>query len=197
MKNVFASLLMLFLLTQDSFAQNMSTVRPSAFGVSFVLNDFTTANRIRSGSLAKVVRDKKWAKFSEMSPGLALTYFKGLQDHLDFAGTLAGSFVNYPFPSRPSSGNDNLLLEGDVSLNYKLLGEQYLFTPYLSAGIGGSEFKNYWGAFIPVGLGMKLNLFDQTSLFVQTQYKIGVTTENTNYHFMYSIGVSGSLGKHK
>src|ERR1700694_2134787 len=111
MKNVIASLSVLTLLSQNLRAQDEG-VRPAAVGISFLLNDFTTAQRIRTSSFDAVLRDKTWAKMSEMTPGLAITYFKGLQKHIDFAGTLGGSFLRYPFRNRPAVTSDAFLLEG-------------------------------------------------------------------------------------
>lgn len=195
MKKVLASAFLLFLLFHTSFAQDRTQLRPRALGVSFIMNDFTTAQRIRSSSFESVVGDKRWAKFREMSPGIALTYFKGLQKHIDFAGTVAGSFTDYPFPNRPALGQDALLLEIDASAQFKMFPENYWFTPYLSVGVGASKFKDWYGAFIPAGAGLKVNLFNEASLFVQTQYRIPVHAENANYHFMYSLGISGIVGK--
>jgi OOP family OmpA-OmpF porin len=196
MRNALASLFLLCLISTTAVAQN-NNIRPKAIGVSFILNDFTTPQRIRSTSLQQVTTNKKWAKLQEMSPGLAITYFKGIHSHLDFAGTLAGSFVNYPFPGKQPFASDHLLLEADASANVKMFDESYWVTPYLSAGIGASKYSNYYGAFIPVGLGVKVNLFDEASVFLGTQYRIPVTAETTNYHFMYSLGVSGIIGKHR
>ena len=171
-------------------------IRPQALGVSFIMNDFETAQRIRNGSLTKVFADKSWAKFKEMSPGLALTYFKGLRPLLDFAGTLAASYVTYPLRNgKAAESSDALLLEGDVSGNFKLFDESYWVTPYVNLGVGGSTYKGYWAAFIPIGLGLKLNLFDEASVFVASQYRVPVTYETGNYHFMYSFGISGVIGK--
>ena len=100
MKKVLASLFVLSLFFQDSVAQ----IRPKALGVSFIMNDFVTAQRIRSGTIESVIRNKQWAKFKEMNAGLAVTYFKGLQKHVDFASTLGASFVNYPFPNKAPRG---------------------------------------------------------------------------------------------
>jgi OmpA-OmpF porin, OOP family len=197
MKKVFAAILVLCFACTSIFSQEKSqNIRPAALGVSFIMNDFETAQRIREQSLSAVFRDKSWAKFNEMSPGLALTYFKGLKPTIDFAGTLAASYVSYPLRNgKPTESGDALLLEGDVSANFKMFDESYWVTPYVGLGLGGSEYKGYWAAFLPVGLGLKLNLFDEASIFVQSQYRVPVTYETGNYHFMYSFGISGVIGK--
>ena len=97
MKKTLLSLLALNLLLPSLFAQNNDYVRPSAIGISFVLNDFKTAQYIRSNSLSATFRDKKWSKINDMAPGIAVTYFKGLTNHIDFAGTLIGSFSSCSF----------------------------------------------------------------------------------------------------
>ena len=194
MKNVLAALIVSCLLSTNIFAQD-KPIRPAALGVSFIMNDFNTAQRIRNGSLSQVFRDKSWSKFKEMSPGLALTYFKGLKPKLDFAGTLAASFVNYPLRNKPAGSSDALLLEGDVSGNFKLLDESYWVTPYVSAGVGASKYRGYYAAFLPLGLAIKVNLFDEAAVFLGSQYRIPVSYETGNYHFIYSFGISGVIGK--
>lgn len=195
MKNVIAAIISSCLLSTVTSAQD-KPIRPTALGVSFIMNDFTTAQRIRSSSLSKVFSDKKWSKFNEMSPGLALTYFKGLTPYIDFASTLTASFVNYPLRnSKPEGSSDALLLEGDVSANFKMFDESYWVTPYLSAGVGASKYKGYYAAFVPLGLGFKVNLFDEAAVFISSQYRIPVSYETGNYHFMYSFGIAGVIGK--
>ncbi len=193
MKKIIAICILLTVIFQDSIAQDQ--VRGRSIGVSFLMNDFTTASRIRSGSIEQVFRDDQWAKFSDMDPGLALTYFKGVHKKIDFAATLAGSFVNYPFAKRKQYDSKSLLLEADASVNLKMFTDAYFFSPYLIAGIGASRYRSHYGAFIPLGAGFKMNFMDDVSLFVNTTYRVPVTTEITNYHFMYSLGVSGKLGK--
>ncbi len=192
MKKMVASLFALYLLIPAK-AQNNPEVRPPSLGISFFFNDFVTPQRVRSSSLARVLRDDNWAKVKDMSPGIAISYFKGLRKHIDFAGTLAGSFVNYPFPNRAPFPGDALLLEADASVNLKMTSERYWVQPYLSAGVGAHKYRVYYGAFLPVGVGLKINFFDEAGLFVNSQYRIPITTETANYHLYNSIGVSGVL----
>jgi len=55
----------------------------------------------------------------------------------------------------------------------------------------------YFGAFIPTGLGLKVNLFDDAHLFVTSQYRIPVTKTTTAYHFFNQFGIAGRIGKKK
>lgn len=196
MKKFLALLVAVYMFVPASFGQS-DEVRPAAIGLSFILNDFTTASRIRSGSLQNVLGNKQWAKVKEMKPGVALTYFKGLGKKIDFAGTLAGSFLRYPFADKIVPG-EKFLLEGDASLNFKMVSEKYWVQPYITLGVGASMYGGkYFGAFLPAGLGLKLNLFNDAHLFITSQYRMPVTKETVNYHFFNQFGIAGRVGKIK
>jgi OmpA-OmpF porin, OOP family len=195
MKKLFA-LLVLVMFTFVSFAQKGSYVKQPALGIHFILQDFKGADYVRATSLSQSFRDKKFGKVKEMSVGLAVSYLQGLSNNLDISGTLGGSFLDYPIPGRASFGSDNLLLEADLSINAKMFTDKYWFTPYLTAGIGASKYRGYFGAFVPVGVGAQVNFYDEAFLLIGSQYRIPVT-ENNGYHFFHSIGVAGNLGKKK
>ncbi len=195
MKKLLASLFAAYLLVPATYGQN-DDVMPKAIGVSFFLNDFKTANAIRATSLNAVIRDKKWAKISQMSPGLAINYFKGVKPHIDFAASLGGSFINYPMPGK-NFVDDKFLLEANASVNLKMTTEKYWVQPYITAGVGAHKYRGYYGAFMPLGLGLKINFFDEAHLFISSTYRVPVTTETANYHFQNSFGVVGRIGKKK
>ena len=98
-----------------------------------------------------------------------------------------------PFDGRPPAGDQTLLLEADASLHAKLLPDKYWVVPFLSAGLGASKYKGYYGAFVPLGLGVQVNLFYDAFLVLNSQYRVKVT-DNTNYHFFGSIGIAGNIG---
>jgi hypothetical protein len=100
--------------------------------------------------------------------------------------------VDDPLHNNPSG--DALFLEGDASINLKMLDESYWITPYFSAGVGASKFHSYYAAFLPLGIGFKVNLFNEAAISLGAQYRIPVS-EATSYHFMYSFGISGVIGK--
>ena len=129
-----------------------------------------------------------------MSPGLALHYFQGISNHVDFNASIGGSFVNYPMPNKIFF-NDNLLLEASATVNLKMTTEKYWIQPYIIAGVGGHKYKYFYGAFLPVGLGMKVNFWDEAHLFITSTYRVPVTLETSNYHLQHSIGIAGALKK--
>jgi OOP family OmpA-OmpF porin len=176
-----------------SFGQNDYKKRP-ALGIHFVLNDFRTATDLRTNGLASVLRTKEWHKTQYMSAGIGVSYMQGLSNHVDFAGVVSGSYLNYPVPTKPATYNKSLLLEGVATINLKLLTDKYWFNPFLTAGVGASKYRGYFGAFIPVGVGLQIGMWDETFLIFNSQYRMPVT-ENVAYHFYHSVGIAGSLKK--
>ncbi|HVK97998.1 MAG TPA: hypothetical protein VM368_09275 [Flavisolibacter sp.] len=196
MKKVLLSLLTLLLLSDYMNAQTTTKpIRPASIGISFILNDFETPARIRSTSFGAVRRDDRWLPFREQSPGIALSYFRGITPHIDFAGTLAGSFVSYATENKPNTTSDAFLLEADASANFKLFSENYSVTPYAIGGVGASMYRSSFGAFMPLGLGLKLNLYKESDILLTFQYRVPVTTQTTAYHFFTSLGITGLLDK--
>ena len=179
-----------------SFGQTTSHKKRQALGVSFFLNDFKTAAEIRSNGLVSVLKANDIFKTSRMDAGMAINYLSGLSEHVDFIGTLGGSFVSYPNSNIPFSSSTSLLSEATASLNLKLLTDKYYVTPYIDLGVGASKFKKYYGAFLPVGLGLQVNIADEAFVLINSQYRISVT-ENTSYHFYHSIGVAGNISARK
>ena len=99
MKKLLAACLAVYFIVPAMKAQDDEIRRP-ALGISFSLTDFETANLIRTTSINKVLGNKQWADLKDMSPGIGIHYFKGLRKHMDFAVTLNGAFLRYPFPNK-------------------------------------------------------------------------------------------------
>ncbi|MFZ4057407.1 MAG: hypothetical protein ACOYKE_04685 [Ferruginibacter sp.] len=194
MKKILFSFLAATLFTA-AFAQNEYKKQPS-LAVSFLLNDFKSAADIRSNGLSSVLRTKDWKNMKRMDAGIAITYTEGLSNNVDFAGTIAGSFVNYPIKDKAPSVGNKLLLDATAVANLKLFSDKYWVSPYLTLGVGVSQWDGYFGAFIPAGVGLQLNLWDEVFVLVNSQYRMPVT-ENASYHLYHSIGIAGNLFKHK
>ena len=194
MKKILLSFLVLGLFI-NSYGQNDYKKR-SALAIHFVLNDFSTAANLRSNGMASILKSKEWHKTKNMAAGIAVSYIKGLGQYVDFAGSLSGSFLNYTVPGKGATNNIDLLVEGVATANLKLLTDKYWFDPFLTAGIGASKYGGYWGAFIPVGVGLQINLFNEAFILLNSQYRMPVT-ENAAYHFYHSVGIAGNLFKKK
>lgn len=175
-----------------SFSQDTVKNRRKVLSVNFVLNDFSTPERIKATSLGSVL--KSWSKFGDMSPGLALHFHQQLSNRLEFMSTFAGSFVDNSFINNGSNAAQWFLVELDANANYRLFGERTRFSPYLTAGTGVSKLAATWGAYIPVGAGLQIKLSEETSLLANLQYRIGVTGLLKD-HFYYSIGFGAPIGR--
>jgi outer membrane protein OmpA-like peptidoglycan-associated protein len=197
MKKLLASVIALSSLLITAYGQTIAPVRQSAIGLSYTLTDFVTAQRIRSTSLTSVLNDKAVAKLSEMSPGLAISYYKGLLPKIDIAATFNGTFLEYPFPDKPATGSSHFLMELDASAQFKLVTEDYWVIPYADLGLGASVYKSYYGAFLPVGIGFRINFFDEAGININSQYRIPVSPETSNYHFFHNLGIYGIIGTKK
>ena len=79
------------LLVVSVFAQKEDYRKRSTIGVNFFLNDFQTAADIKRNGLGRVIRAKNLFRSKRLNPGMALSYLKGLSNHVDFAATLGGS----------------------------------------------------------------------------------------------------------
>jgi OmpA-OmpF porin, OOP family len=178
-----------------TFCQKNRFKQLPTFGVHFVLNDFKTAANIRFSSLSATLREGKFGKIRDMSPGIALNYMQGFAGNFDLTSTLAASFLDYPKHDTLYSGEKKLLLEGDVSIRAKLFGSGYWVSPYLQIGAGISKYKSNWGAFIPAGAGLQVNLTRELFLMVNAQYRLPATPNTVSRHFYYSLGVAGIFGR--
>lgn len=194
MKKALALCLALYSVLLAARSQDKSFQPIETIGIHFIFNDFATALDIRSSSLATVLNNRRFGKLKDMSQGLALSYSKGLSKYFDFTSMLAGSFLSYPIPGKEDQGTQSLLLEADASLRGKMFTDQYWVVPYLQVGVGFSRYKGYWGAFIPVGVGLQINFFDEAYLLINSQYRVAVT-ETANYHFVHSVGLVGNIGR--
>ena len=178
-----------------AFAQNEYKKRPT-LAVHFGLTDFKTAADLRSAGLASVMEAKEWYKTKSMSSGIGISYLQGITNNIDFAGTVTGSFLSYPINGKPLDVSSKLLLEAAATANLKLLPDNYCVSPFVTAGVGASKYKGYYAAFIPVGVGAQIKLFDGLFILANSQYRIPVT-ENASYHFYHSIGIAAALTKKK
>ncbi|RYG44949.1 MAG: hypothetical protein EOO01_18600 [Chitinophagaceae bacterium] len=177
-------------------SQVKSYIQDPTLSVFFAFNDFKSAANVRASSLSTAIRKRQFGKISEMSPGLGLNYIEGLHKHFDVSVSLTGSFLDYPFEKKPALNKDNFLVEGDVSLRGKMFSNKSIFSPYLQLGAGASFYAGYYAAYIPAGAGIQLSFFDEAYLLVNAQYRIPVTALSS-YHFYYSIGLAGKIGKKK
>ena len=193
MKHLIVSLLASIIIAPVVYGQD-DEIRSHEFAVSFNLYDFKTAELIRTTSLNAVIRDKQFG--DEKSPGIGLHYFKGIKKHIDFAASLNASYLSQTLPDNPDP-TDRYMFQLEGTAHFKLVTDKYWIQPYLIGGFGAQKYYIYYGAYMPLGLGLNVNFFDEGRLFVNTTYRVPITTGTVNYHFMYAFGIAGRISKKK
>lgn len=185
-------------LSVASFAQpaTISYKKRPSLAVNFFLKDMRTADLIDHTSLSSVLNNGQWTKVRDMSPGLGLSYFEGLTEHIDFMATLGGSYVKYPFSYKSGvtpPSNTRFLLETSANLNIKLLTDKYFMVPYFTIGVGASMYAGtYFAAYMPTGLGLQFNVGEGTFINTQFGYNAKISNLATN-HLTYSIGIGSPI----
>ena len=185
-------------LASTAFGQGtISFKKMPTLGIHFFLKDFTTPDLIGHSSFTEVLGNGEWAKIGSMTPGFGLQYMEGFSNYLDFSANLNASSLNYTFFNGSKTGQDKFLLEATAGVNAKLLTDNYFVVPYLSVGLGVSMLGgNYFGAYIPSGGGLQFNIGESNFIHLQCLYNLRVS-DNTNYHFQYSIAFSSPLSDKK
>ncbi len=165
-------------------------------GIHFFLNDYKTAADIRQLGLPTVFSNKDYFKFSEMQPGIAISYLQGLSNNLDFVGTLSTSVGEYPVPDKPMTSTAGFLFEAAATANLKLLSDKYYVVPFLTAGVGAAKYKGYYSAFAPLGLGLQIKIVENSFILLNSQYRVPVT-DNSEYHLYHSLGFAKTFARPK
>lgn len=195
MKKLILSIVTILLVVSVS-AQSNDYRRPASIGLSFFVNDFTTAAQIKKDGLGSVLRNKDLFRSRRLNAGIALNYLKGLSNQVDFVGTLGGSFVDYPVPNLPPTGRNRFLTEATANLNIKLLNDNYCVVPYADFGVGVSKYTSHYAAFAPIGIGFQINLAEEVFFTLNSQYRLPITEAAASYLF-HSLTFYGVLGKKK
>ncbi len=184
-----------FILVIAALAQNNYYKKPKTLGVHVTLQDYVTAAQIRQLGMSDVLSKKEWGATGRTKAGIAVSYTEGLSDHFDFNARAGFALMNAPMQTMTAYGTQRgtrAYFESDANIFMKLLSDQYFMSPFLSAGAGASLWQGYYAAYVPVGGGLQLNLFDGTLMTFQAQYRLPVTANN-NFHLFYSMGVLAEL----
>ena len=197
----FLILLLAVSFAAGAYAQPMTSYKKvPTLGVNFFLKDMYTAGIIEKSSLSEVLNKKQLTTIANMVPGLSINYYEGLTEHVDFIGSLAGSFPKYPFSANSGvapSSDYRFLLEASAGLNIKLLTDKYFMVPYVSLGLGASMYGGtYFAAYFPTGLGLQFNLGEGTFIHTLFGYNFKVSDLAIN-HLNYSIGIGSPLKEKK
>lgn len=159
--------------------------RQPAVGIGVSFHDFRGADTFQNFG-------------KHMKAGLVLHYQNSLSARFDYQINFGGAYLDLPDKHGASLGNgeNQLLTEADFLLRGKLLKGKHLFSPYLQAGTGISQFNGFFGAYVPTGVGLQVNVWGDILLLFNSQYRLPLT--NTQHdHFFHSISIAGILGRKK
>lgn len=196
MKRILLGALLLVLAYSSNAQTSNVYTKGKNFGVQFTLHDYITADELDSKGTSFVISSKQWKKLSRMRPGIAVSYSEGLNDHFDYNVRLGYSFLEYTLSSQPYAPKTGAksYFEADASIFMKLTSDAHKLSPFMSLGAGAAKYSVYYSAYIPTGLGLQYNFFDQAYLVAQSQYRIPVTS-NAKGNLFYSFGIMANIGK--
>ena len=195
MKNLIGIFVAVFALLTTASAQDHPDKdkykKGRVISVHYTLHDFQTAADMKANGLSQVLLDKQWYKTGHMKGGFAISDTRGLTPNIDLMYRLGISSMEYPVPDKNVVDKKKLYLESDINLNFKLLTDNYMFSPYISIGAGASQWNGYYGAYAPVGLGIQGH-FGKVWVFLQSQYRFSITSNVAN-HIFWGMGLGMSL----
>lgn len=195
MKHI-ACILLLLAFSFKLFAQDTVAKKPPTLAFHVFYNDFKTAQLIRTTSLSNVLSNGLWSPLGDTQMGFGFNYLQGISPKIDLVTTLDASSTDYLFKDGTTNGSSRLLLDANAGLNFKLLTDSHTLAPYLMAGAGFSLYNSKAGLYLPAGVGLQVNLFNEAFIFTNFQYRYAVSPA-VNNHFQYNIGVAASLAKKK
>ena len=115
-----------------------------------------------------------------------------MRRELDFAAWLGfGSGVVY-LQNNPEKRRNTGFVTADAGIHLKLLTEEYAVNPFVSTGVGVTVTQGFYGAIVPVGLGVRFRITDEAAIVLQSQYRSAIT-ETAGYHFVHGITVMSKL----
>lgn len=177
MKKILIPILLMFTLL-------MSAQKRPSVALHYSLIDFET------------VLNKDLSKLSAMDAGYGLSYWQGISRHFDLRAGLNYTSSIYTFPVSTYTTNEKLFTF-EANAIYKVLAEdKYAVTPYLSAGAGMYNNISKTGLYIPVGLGIHINLKNEAFVFAESSYRFAMGG-STNNSLLFSIGVGTALFREK
>ena len=100
------------------------------------------------------------------------------------------NFVRRNLYNSSGERTEKFLTEFDVRFNYSILPrDRWIVSPYLFAGINASYHDIFFGADIPLGVGLNIGLTKSRdlSLNIESAYKVSATDHDVN-HLQHSVG---------
>ncbi len=172
-----------------------SSKKGDLFGVHITALDVFTPVNFKQNGNRKIITDLR-----KMDIGMAVSYWKGLTKTIDFSMKAGFSMDDFSSAAsnRTTTRNENqFAVELEPSLNIRPYGDNSLIAPFITVGIGGGRYSQNYGAYVPAGLGIQVNLKSSTYLLIQTQYRYALTRDVLKDAIGYSVGIAQNFSKEK
>jgi OOP family OmpA-OmpF porin len=171
-----------------------SSKKGELLGIHFNSLDIKTPVTLKNSAGTRA-----FTRIDDMDFGLSLSYWKGLTKTIDFSTRAGLIFHDYAAEDRGdlNSGSQQIGAELEPTLNFRPYGDDALLSPFITAGVGGGYYTGKFGAYLPAGLGVQLNLMSNTYVLVQTQYRFALTKEVLKDNIFYSLGIAQNISKQK
>jgi OmpA-OmpF porin, OOP family len=176
-KTTVALLALMNVATAQTF---VSPKKPSLIGFSGNLVDF-------SASLPKV---------GKVDPSFSVMYWNGLSNYIDLSVRYNGIFSSYH--KAIVENKSEYLNELEASLHARPMTDNHFLSPFITAGIGAGIYgKKAIVPYVPLGVGLQLNMFNESYIFLQGNYRLSLNQDKLDNNTFFSLGFTESLSKRK
>ena len=172
-----------------------SSKKGDLFGIHVTALDVFTPDNFKKNGNRKILTDLR-----KMDIGMAVSYWKGLTKTIDFSMKAGFSMDDFASAAsnRTTIRNENqFAVELEPSLNIRPYADNSFIAPFITVGIGGGRYSQSYGAYVPAGLGIQVNLKSSTYLLIQTQYRYALTRDVLKDAVGYSVGIAQNFSKEK
>jgi len=190
MKQKIALILSFVVLATTAIAQKTG----SLIGIHFNALDIKTPQVWKDDSGPKTLSGLREQDF-----GFSLSYWHGLASHIDLSVKATLMFHDYAGLDRNeyTSKTNQTGVELEPALNAYLFNSDFLFNPFITAGIGIGSYTGKFGAYVPTGLGLQANFNSETYVKFQAQYRFTLTKDALLDNLFYSLGVAQRISGEK
>ncbi len=181
------------------FAQPGAQKKPKILVYNISFSDYTLPQLMKDSGSSNALKQGSWYKPASKSLGIGLSMWKGLTPHIDFSGSLHGTFSNFPslFVKNDSIGQASFSPQLDALLHFKALKEQATVNPFLTAGVGAGYFGKMLGIYAPLGAGLQFHFKQGAYLLLQAQWRKRLSGGINNDYLFYNIGFAQHMPRIK
>ena len=188
----------MFFCCQLTKAQKFTSPRkPSLIGVHFALVDYNSPDRIDSSSLKDVIKQGDIFNPTKQHSAVSISYWKSINKFLDISAKINSIFFDFPSNSTVNHINNKFGVEVEGSINARPIGDDHLFSPFVTTGISAGTYRGKPGAYIPLGVGFQFNIHSRVYFLLQTQFRSSLSQDIFRNNLFHSVGVAFNITRQK